>query len=83
MWRPRRLPQDRRAAPRPTLDWEEPDKSDYFLRDDDTEFSALEDWNDYVFRASVPGRLRFTFSASFTEATTDDILLSLDEAEEV
>lgn len=59
------------------------DKSDYFLRDDDTEFSALEDWNDYVFRASVPGRLRFTFSASFTEATTDDILLSLDEAEEV
>lgn len=59
------------------------DKSDYFLHDDTSGFSALEDWNDHVFRASVRGRLRFKFSASFTDATTDDIVLSLDEAEEI
>lgn len=59
------------------------DKSDYFLHDEAPGFSVLEDWNDYVFRASVRGRLRFTFSASFTEAAMDDIVLSLDEAEEI
>ncbi|AQX15280.1 hypothetical protein BCR15_00610 [Tessaracoccus lapidicaptus] len=59
------------------------DKSDYFLHDEAPGFSVLEDWNDYVFRASVLGRLRFTFSASFTEATMEDIVLSLDEAEEI
>lgn len=59
------------------------DKSDYFLYDEGASYSVLEDWNDHVFRASVRSRLRFTFSASFTEATMEDIVLSLDEAEEI
>lgn len=58
-------------------------KGEYFLYDDAVGFSVLEDWNDHVFRASVRRRLRFTFSAAFTEDTRDDVVLSLDEADEL
>lgn len=59
------------------------DKSDYFLHVEDDSYSFLEDWNDHVFRASVRGRVRFTLSAVFTEATIGDVVLSVDEAEEL
>lgn len=59
------------------------DKGDYLLYDENTGLSVLEDWNDHVFRASTRGRLRFTFSATFTEGTIDDVVLSLDEADEI
>ncbi|MEY8656078.1 PIN domain-containing protein [Brachybacterium paraconglomeratum] len=59
------------------------DKVEYFSRGEEFSYSLLEDWNDYVFRTSVQRRLRFTFSAPFTEGTRDDVVLSLDEAEEL
>ncbi|KAA9392950.1 DUF4935 domain-containing protein [Kocuria coralli] len=59
------------------------DKGEYFAHEEDASYSFLENWNDYVFRASVRRRLRFTFSAAFTEDTRDDVVLSLDEAEEL
>jgi len=59
------------------------DKGEYYLLDEDSELSVLEDWNDHVFRASTQGRLRFTFSAIFAEDTIDDVVLSLDEADDI
>lgn len=59
------------------------DKSEYFLDDEAVGVSVLEDWNDHVFRASVRARLRFTFSAAFTEDTRDEVVLSLEEADEI
>lgn len=59
------------------------DKAEYFLYDEETRYSLLEDWNDYVFRVSARRRLRFTFSGAFTEDSRDGIVLSLDEAEEL
>lgn len=59
------------------------DKSEVIACDEEASYSILEDWNDHVFRASVRRRLRFTFSAAFTEDTLDDVVLSLDEAAEL
>lgn len=59
------------------------DKGELLSREEEISYSLLEDWNDYVFRTSVQRRLRFTFSASFTEGTRDEVVLSLDEAEEL
>lgn len=59
------------------------DKGEYFSNDEVASYSFLENWNDYIFRASVRRWLRFTFSATFTEDTRDDVVLSLDAAEEL
>lgn len=59
------------------------DKSDYFIYAEDEGYSFLEDWNDHVFRTSVRNRVRFTLSAVFTEATIDDVVLSVDEAKDL
>ena len=57
------------------------DRSDYLMSDDDS-VTFLESWNDHVVRASTSGRVRFVLSGSFTTATVDDLVLSLDEAED-
>ncbi|KQR04315.1 hypothetical protein ASF74_16585 [Arthrobacter sp. Leaf145] len=59
------------------------DKSDYYVHDEEDGVAFLENWNDHVYRAASRRRLRFTFSASFTEETREDVVLTLDEAEEL
>ena len=59
------------------------DKSDYWILDEPSGISVQEDWNDYVYSAYSQGRLRFTFSASFTGVTMADVALALDGAEEI
>ena len=59
------------------------DKSIHLFDDEASGYTFLEDWNEYVFRAATRGRLRFTFSATFTEDTRDDVVLTLDDAVEV
>lgn len=58
-------------------------KGEFFIREEDGDYGFAEDWNDHYFRTSTVHNIRFTFSANFTEQSVDDVVLSLDEAEEL
>jgi hypothetical protein len=57
------------------------DKGDYLIADGEG-VTVLEDWNDHMFRAATGGRVRFVLSGGFTENTVDDLVLTVDEAED-
>lgn len=58
------------------------DKSNYYMSDEG-QVAMLEDWNSHVFRAADSLRVRFTLSAEFDEAVIEEVVLTVDEAEEL
>jgi hypothetical protein len=58
------------------------DKAEYFV-DEGESYGLLEDWNDHMFRVATSGRVRFVLSGTVTGTDLNDLVLSLDEAEDV
>ncbi|WP_217132882.1 PIN domain-containing protein [Leucobacter chinensis] len=57
------------------------DKVEYFTDDGDG-YTLFEDWNDHMFRVGATGRVRFTLSGTVLGTKLDDLILTLDEAED-
>lgn len=58
------------------------DKANYFM-DEGNSYALFEDWNDHMFRVGSSGRVRFVFSGTTIGTSLDNLVLTLDEAEDV
>lgn len=58
------------------------DKADYYSDEGDS-YALFEDWNDHMFRVGSSGRVRFVFSGTTIGTNLENLVLTLDEAEDV
>lgn len=58
------------------------DKSTFYINEGD-DYTLFEDWNDHVFRVGSSGLVHFVFSGSFVGTSLDNLILTLEEAEDV